>query len=60
MVGLMSSDLLTVIIFIPDGQGEVSNKSRPLKPGEMGEWILLDGVCPTPGLSSALPLKNPL
>lgn len=28
----------------PDGQGEISSVSRPLKDGEVGEWILLDGV----------------
>ena len=40
---------LTLITLSPDGQGEISNKSRPLKPGEAGEWILLDGVGLTPG-----------
>lgn len=28
----------------PDGQGETCEQSRPLKDGETGEWILLDGV----------------
>ena len=27
-----------------DGQGDVSEVSRPLKDKEVGEWILLDGV----------------
>ena len=45
IVYLTSIVLLTLIILTPDGQGEISNKSRPLKPGEVGEWILLDGVC---------------
>lgn len=28
-----------------DGEGEISETSRPLKDGEVGEWVLLDGVC---------------
>jgi len=42
---------LTITTLTSDGQGEISNKSRPLKPGEVGEWILLDGVSPTPRVS---------
>lgn len=30
---------------LPDGHGEFSDVSRPLKDGETAEWILLDGVC---------------
>ena len=48
---MVSIEPLTLITSSPDGQGEISNKSRPLKPGEVGEWILLDGVCPTPRVS---------
>jgi len=39
----------------PDGQGEISNRSRPLKPGEVGEWILLDG---TPATCANISLHN--
>ena len=28
-----------------DGSGEISSTSRPLKEGEVAEWVLLDGVC---------------
>ena len=45
----------TLITLTPDGQGEISNKSRPLKPGEVGEWILLDGVGPIPRAPSPFP-----
>lgn len=30
-----------------DGQGEISESPRALKEGEIGEWILLDGVSPS-------------
>lgn len=32
-------------IALKDGEGEISEISRPLKEGEIAEWILLDGVC---------------
>ena len=54
-----STLLLTLIALTLDGQGEISNKSRPLKPGEVGEWILLDGVCPIPETSLAHSLTTP-
>ncbi|KAF8745549.1 hypothetical protein AX14_006872 [Amanita brunnescens Koide BX004] len=38
-----------------DGQGEVSVHSRPLKAGEIAEWILLDG---TPATCSNIALHN--
>jgi hypothetical protein len=51
MVSFTSIEPLTPITLATAGQGEISNKSRPLKPGEVGEWILLDAVCPTPRIS---------
>jgi hypothetical protein len=51
MVRFTSVEPLTLTTLTSDGQGEISNKSRPLKPGEVGEWILLDGVSPTPRIS---------
>jgi len=39
----------------PDGQGEVSPVSRPLKEGEIAEWILLDG---TPATCANVALHN--
>jgi len=39
----------------PDGQGEVSSVSRPLKEGEIAEWILLDG---TPATCANVALHN--
>jgi len=50
-----SVEPLTITTLTSDGQGEISNKSRPLKPGEVGEWILLDGVSPTPRISHPFP-----
>ncbi|EAU93004.2 cytoplasm protein [Coprinopsis cinerea okayama7 len=38
-----------------DGNGEQSPKSRPLKPGELAEWILLDG---TPATCANVALHN--
>ena len=38
-----------------DGMGEVSEVRRPLKQGEVAEWILMDAVCTGPNLTSALP-----
>ncbi|VDC01989.1 unnamed protein product [Peniophora sp. CBMAI 1063] len=40
---------------LPDGEGEVSETSRPLKEGELGEWVLLDG---TPASCSNIALHN--
>lgn len=54
-IRLLPIEPLTHFTLTPDGQGEISNKSRPLKPGEVGEWILLDGVCPTPRISHPFP-----
>ncbi|OSD03454.1 sure-like protein [Trametes coccinea BRFM310] len=39
----------------PDGTGEVSEESRPLKEGELAEWILLDG---TPATCANIGLHN--
>jgi len=39
----------------PDGLGEASDTPRPLKDGEIGEWILLDG---TPASCSNIALHN--
>ncbi|KAI0639379.1 survival protein sure-like phosphatase/nucleotidase [Trametes polyzona] len=39
----------------PDGLGEVSEQSRPLKDGEVAEWILLDG---TPATCANIGLHN--
>jgi 5'/3'-nucleotidase SurE len=39
----------------PDGYGDVSPTSRPLKDGEVGEWILLDG---TPATCANVALHN--
>ncbi|OJT12933.1 hypothetical protein TRAPUB_10498 [Trametes pubescens] len=39
----------------PDGAGEVSEESRPLKEGEVAEWILLDG---TPATCANIGLHN--
>jgi len=39
----------------PDGKGEVSSVSRPLKEGEIAEWILLDG---TPATCANVTLHN--
>ncbi|EMD42032.1 hypothetical protein CERSUDRAFT_110571 [Gelatoporia subvermispora B] len=39
----------------PDGSGEVSEESRPLKEGETVEWILLDG---TPATCANIALHN--
>jgi len=39
----------------PDGLGEISDSPRPLKDGEIGEWILLDG---TPATCSNIALHN--
>ena len=33
--------------------GETSDSPRPLKEGEIGEWILLDGVSPSTQVSPA-------
>lgn len=33
-----------VLTWVTDGKGEISEKSRPLQEGEIGQWILLDGV----------------
>ncbi|KAF8078600.1 survival protein sure-like phosphatase/nucleotidase [Lyophyllum atratum] len=38
-----------------DGKGEMSTKARPLKPGELAEWILLDG---TPATCANIALHN--
>lgn len=38
-----------------DGQGEITNYSRPLKHGEIAEWILLDG---TPATCTNVALHN--
>ena len=40
-----------------DGLGEFSDSPRALKEGEIGEWILLDGVSPS-ALTSPAPLKT--
>lgn len=55
MVCVASIKPLTLITMTSDGQGEISNKKRPLKPGEVGEWILLDGVCTTPRIYHPIP-----
>ncbi|KAI0825152.1 sure-like protein [Trametes gibbosa] len=39
----------------PDGMGEVSEESRPLREGEVAEWVLLDG---TPATCSNIGLHN--
>ncbi|KAH9946641.1 survival protein sure-like phosphatase/nucleotidase [Amylocystis lapponica] len=39
----------------PDGSGETAHQSRPLKDGEMAEWILLDG---TPATCANIALHN--
>ncbi|KAG8951591.1 hypothetical protein FRC04_005878 [Tulasnella sp. 424] len=39
----------------PDGKGETSEFSRPLKEGEVGEWVLLDG---TPATCTNIALHN--
>ncbi|KAI9460850.1 sure-like protein [Lactarius psammicola] len=39
----------------PDGSGETSDSSRPLKEGEIGEWILIDG---TPASCANIALHN--
>ncbi|KAI0778165.1 sure-like protein [Trametes elegans] len=39
----------------PDGLGEVSEQSRPLKEGEVAEWVLLDG---TPATCANIGLHN--
>ncbi|KAF9270241.1 sure-like protein [Marasmius fiardii PR-910] len=39
----------------PDGQGEISPVSRPLKDNEVAEWILLDG---TPATCANIALHN--
>ncbi|KIO25778.1 hypothetical protein M407DRAFT_207567 [Tulasnella calospora MUT 4182] len=39
----------------PDGKGETSEFPRPLKEGEVGEWILLDG---TPATCTNIALHN--
>jgi len=39
----------------PDGLGEISDTSRPLKNGEVAEWILLDG---TPATCANIALHN--
>jgi len=39
----------------PDGMGEVSSCSRPLKEGEVAEWVLLDG---TPATCTNIALHN--
>ncbi|KAH9937665.1 survival protein sure-like phosphatase/nucleotidase [Fomitopsis serialis] len=39
----------------PDGLGEISEQSRPLREGETAEWILLDG---TPATCSNIALHN--
>ncbi|KAK0506101.1 survival protein sure-like phosphatase/nucleotidase [Armillaria luteobubalina] len=42
----------------PDGTGEVAVSSRPLKDGEIAEWILLDGTpatCANVGLHNLFP-----
>ncbi|TBU65049.1 survival protein sure-like phosphatase/nucleotidase [Dichomitus squalens] len=39
----------------PDGEGEISETSRPLKDGEVGEWVLLDG---TPATCANIGLHN--
>ncbi|TFY80117.1 hypothetical protein EWM64_g3891 [Hericium alpestre] len=39
----------------PDGKGETSESSRPLKDGEVAEWILLDG---TPATCANIALHN--
>ncbi|KAH9835579.1 sure-like protein [Rhodofomes roseus] len=39
----------------PDGEGELSEQSRPLREGETAEWILLDG---TPATCSNIGLNN--
>ncbi|RDX55882.1 sure-like protein [Lentinus brumalis] len=39
----------------PDGQGEVSETSRPLRDGEIAEWVLLDG---TPATCANIGLHN--
>ncbi|GJE86092.1 survival protein sure-like phosphatase/nucleotidase [Phanerochaete sordida] len=39
----------------PDGAGEISNESRPLKEGEVAEWVLLDG---TPATCANIALHN--
>ncbi|KAH7100252.1 sure-like protein [Auriculariales sp. MPI-PUGE-AT-0066] len=39
----------------PDGLGETSDTSRPLREGEVAEWILLDG---TPATCSNIALHN--
>ncbi|KAI0691999.1 sure-like protein [Cytidiella melzeri] len=39
----------------PDGAGEISESSRPLKEGELAEWILLDG---TPATCANIALHN--
>lgn len=41
-----------------DGQGETSETPRPLKDGEVGEWVLLDGVSIT--FMTQLPLMQDL
>jgi hypothetical protein len=44
-------------LYASDGLGESSDSPRALKEGEIGEWILLDGVSPGSRSSSA-PSKN--
>ncbi|KAI1797873.1 survival protein sure-like phosphatase/nucleotidase [Ganoderma leucocontextum] len=39
----------------PDGEGEISQTSRPLKEGEVAEWVLLDG---TPATCANIGLHN--
>ncbi|KIJ30958.1 hypothetical protein M422DRAFT_186528 [Sphaerobolus stellatus SS14] len=39
----------------PDGHGETSEVSRPLREGEVAEWILLDG---TPATCANVALHN--
>ncbi|KAI0322706.1 sure-like protein [Amylostereum chailletii] len=39
----------------PDGQGDISEESRPVREGELGEWILLDG---TPATCANIALHN--
>ncbi len=43
-VRLIASLLTMFAHTTEDGQGEVSETSRPLRDGEIAEWVLLDGV----------------
>jgi hypothetical protein len=36
--------VFSLLLSATDGLGESSEVSRPLKEGEVAEWILLDGV----------------